>query len=57
MNAKKIGEYFTFQGAAEELQTTYLTVYGFVRRNHIPTIRVGRTAMVKLSDLNGLEKR
>ncbi|HEY7350284.1 MAG TPA: hypothetical protein VH599_18350 [Ktedonobacterales bacterium] len=52
-----IGEYVTIQGAAEKLGSTFWTVYGWVKRNNIPTIRVGRTIMVRLSDLSGLAAR
>lgn len=50
-----IGEYVTIQGAAEKQGSTFWAVYGWVKRNNVPTIRVGRTIMVRLSDLSGMQ--
>lgn len=50
----EVGGYHTIMGAARELGTTFWAVYGHIKRNQVPTIRVGKTLMVKLSDLNGM---
>lgn len=53
--AKNLGDYYTIQGASEKLGTTFWAIYGYIKRNGIPTIKVGRTIMVRLQDLNGME--
>jgi hypothetical protein len=55
MVTKSVGEYFTLQGAAEKLGSSFWAVYGYVRKHNVPTIKLGRTIMVRLSDLNGLK--
>lgn len=55
MTTHNLGDYYTIQGAAEKLGSTFWAVYGWVKRNNIPTIRVGRTIMVRLSDLSGMQ--
>lgn len=54
-SVQAIGEYVTIQGAAEKLGMTFWQTYGFIKRNNVPTIRIGKAIMVKLSDLNGLQ--
>ena len=51
---RNVGELFTIQGAAEKLGLSYWVVYGYVRKQNIPTTKVGNTIMVHLSDLSGL---
>ena len=52
-----LGSYYTLRGAAEALGVSYWTVYRYIRQAHIPTLRVGQTLLVNLSDLAELDLR
>jgi hypothetical protein len=52
-----LGEYFTIQGAAQQLGSTWWIVYGHIRKHRVPTLRLGRTVLVRLADLPGLERK
>lgn len=55
MVTKNVGDLYTIQGAAEKLGVSFWTLDGYVRKHNVPTIKLGRTRMVRLSDLNGLK--
>jgi len=46
-----LGELVTLVGAAKALHTTRWRVYHFVRRNRVPTTRLGKSILVRLADL------
>jgi hypothetical protein len=54
---QELAGYVTIQGAAIHLGRSYWETYGLIRRNRIPAIRVGKTLMVRLSDLSDLKQR
>lgn len=52
-----IGDYHTIDGAARKLGVTHWAVYGYIRRNKVPTVRLGgKTTLVKLSELEALRR-
>lgn len=57
MRLHTLGEFVTLIGAAEALGTTREAIYRRVRRHHVPTSRVGRTLMIRVTDLELLERR
>jgi excisionase family DNA binding protein len=57
MVTKQVGEYHTIQGAAERLGVSYWSLYGYVRRNRVPSIRVGKAILVRLQDLRGIAQQ
>ena len=56
MTTQHVGEFFTIQGAAQKLGSTFWRVYGYIQRHHVPTIRVGKSLLVRLADLSGMER-
>jgi hypothetical protein len=51
----RLGEWFTIDGAAREYQTTYNAVKGYLRRKHVPVLKLGgKCTVVRLTDLDGL---
>lgn len=56
MDATVFGDYRTVSQAAAELQQTYWTVDYYIKKNEVPTLRVGRARMVRLTDLTGLSR-
>ncbi len=48
-----VGDYMTLEEAAKAKGGTRWGVYAYVRRNKVPTRRIGNTLMVRLIDLEG----
>jgi excisionase family DNA binding protein len=46
-----VGDYVTLQGAAQALGLTYWQLYRLVQKQEVPSIRVGNTRLVRLSDV------
>lgn len=55
MRIDGMGDLLTLEGAARSLGTTRWVVYGYVRRRKVPTVRLGKSILVRLADLSGLE--
>lgn len=47
----QIGEFMTLDVAAKRLGVCYTTVWRRVRRGGIPTIKVGKSILVRLEDV------
>lgn len=43
--------YVTLMGACEATGQSYWTLYKTIQRKQLPTIKVGRTLMIKLTDI------
>lgn len=48
---KTLGDLYTIQGAADALEMTYWQVYRLVQAHRVPTYAVGKSLMVRLSDV------
>jgi len=46
-----VGDYITLYGAAQALGLTYWQVYRLVQKRSVPTLKIGATLMVRLSDV------
>lgn len=49
--AEMLGEYVTIKGASQATGRTYWTIYRAIQRRNLPTVKLGRTVMVKLADI------
>lgn len=48
---KGLGDHVTLDGAAQALGLTYWGVRGLIKRHGVPTVRLGRTTLVRLEDV------
>jgi len=54
IGVKALSDYYTLAGAAEVLGVKIWNVKYFIRTRHIPTITLGKSVLVHLSDLRDL---
>lgn len=52
----ELGGYYTLDGAAKTLGRSYWQLYRFIRKQHIPTKRIGRSILVRLDDVRTVRK-
>jgi len=48
---QSVGDLITIQGAAQALGLTYWQTYRLVQKREVPTIKIGQTLMVRLSEV------
>ena len=51
MPVQSIGDYYTLQGAADELGVSYWQLWHAVYHQQIPTVMLGQTLLVMLEDV------
>lgn len=51
-----VGDMLTVDGAAQALGTSYMRVWRFIRKNDIPTARIGKNLLVRIVDVQGISK-
>jgi excisionase family DNA binding protein len=49
----QIGQFYTLDAAAKKLGLSYPQLWRKVRRGDIPTIRIGKSILVRLEDVRG----
>lgn len=47
----QVGDYYTIEGIARKLDFSYFRVYRLIRKQRVPTIRLGRNVLVRLIDV------
>ncbi len=48
---QSVGDLMTIQGAAQALGLSYWQAYRLVQKREVPTIKIGQTLLVRLSDV------
>lgn len=56
VRAHALSDYYTLAGAAEVLGVNVWQVKYHIRTRHIPTISIGKSVLVHLSDLRDLRR-
>lgn len=47
----KVGDLYTLDSAAKQLALSYWQLWRRIHKNNIPTVRVGKSILVKLADV------
>jgi hypothetical protein len=53
----QVGEYWTIQGVARELDSSYFRVYRLIHKHKVPRIVIGKTILVKLADVQSVTSK
>jgi excisionase family DNA binding protein len=47
----QVGDYWTIQGVARVLDSSYFRIYRLIRKHQVPHIVIGKAILVKLADV------
>ena len=53
----QIGQFYTLDTAAKKLGLSYPQLWRRIRKGDVPTIKIGRSIMVRLQDVKATSKR